>query len=514
MTGQRESIGRRGPRRNASRVTIAAVALGLASAASAPIAAAPAAGAGAATASGADVVAAADGGAVTGDEAKAVAERKKTATQTPAEHAAAQKLAQGPHGAMPVADQIARIAKLGLGDAGTMPRGVDPLVWKAIVPDDNEPTAPRVALGKKLYFETRLSKDGTLACATCHDVSRSFTDRRPVSEGVGDQLGQRNAPTTMNALFFQTQFLDGRAPSLEEQAKLPILNPIEMGQPNQDAVVAGIKDDPEYQRMFQAAYARPVNYDDLARAIASFERSLVFLDAPFDAFVGGDTGAISAKAANGWILFNGKARCVTCHWLSPSNPLGTDNRFHNIGVSARKQNFEDLADKALKALHDKAGQEDREAVDRLAIETNLSELGRFMVTKNRSDIGSFKTSQLRNVGITGPYMHDGSMQTLVDVVDHYNRGGEANPFLDGGIEPLALTDGEIDDLVEFLQTLTDKRFADEQGTETARQRALAAKQRPFREDALAMRKVLPFESRVMGGGGEPSGFQSGKEGKQ
>jgi len=440
----------------------------------------------------------ADGGAVTAEQAKAVAERRRVETESPAKDAGAQKLAKGPHGALPVADQIMQIEKLGLTDSGEPPRGIDPLVWQSMVPKDNEPNAARIALGKKLYFDTRLSKDGTLACATCHDVSRSFTDRRPVSEGIADQLGQRNAPTTMNALFFQTQFLDGRAPTLEEQAKLPILNPIEMGQPSPEATIATIKDDAEYQRMFQAAYTRPVNYDDLARAIAAFERTLVFLDAPFDDFVAGDTSAISAKAAQGWILFNGKARCMTCHMLNPSNPLGTDDRFHNVGVSALKQDFEDLAGKALKALHGKEGQEGLEAVDRLALETNLSELGRFLVTKNRSDIGAFKTFQLRNIGITGPYMHDGSMQTLVDVMDNYNKGGETNPFLDGGIEPLALTDTEIENVVEFLNTLTDKRFAAEQRTETARQRAVAAKQRPFRDNALAMRKVLPFEARVMG----------------
>ena len=456
-----------------------------------------------------------DGGAVSGEEAKAVAEKRKTESESSAANVGVQKLAKGPHGAMPVAEQIVALEKLQLAAEAEIPRGIDPLVWQSLVPKDNEINAARIALGKKLYFETRLSKDGTLACATCHDVTRSFTDRRPVSEGIADQLGQRNAPTTMNALFFQTQFLDGRAPSLEEQAKLPILNPIEMGQPNAEATLLNIAPDQEYQKMFQAAYGRPVNYDDLGRAIASFERTFVFLDAPFDEFVAGDTGAISAKAADGWILFNGKARCMTCHMLNPSNPLGTDDRFHNIGVSARKQNFEELADKALKALHEKGGKEGIEAVDRLAIETNLSELGRFLVTKNRSDIGSFKTFQLRNVGITGPYMHDGSMQTLTDVIDHYNRGGETNPFLDGGIEPLALTDTEIEDLVEFLQTLTDKRFAAEQGTETARQRAVAAKQRPFRENDLAFRKTLPFESRVMAAGAAPgAGFQAGKEGKQ
>lgn len=413
---------------------------------------------------------------------------------------AAQKLGKGPHGAMPVAEQIAAVDELELlDDPAKLASRVDPVVWQALVPKGNEVNAARVALGKKLYFDTRLSKDGTLACATCHDVSRGFTDRRPVSEGIADQLGQRNAPTTMNALFFQSQFLDGRAATLEDQAKLPILNPIEMGQPDEASTVAGIKDDAEYRKMFQEAYGRDVNYDDLARAIATFERTLIFLDAPFDEFVVGDTSAVSAKAAEGWILFNGKARCVTCHMLNQANPIGTDDRFHNIGVSARKQNFEDLADKALKALHGKTGKDAEEAIDRLAIETNLGELGRFLVTKNRSDIGAFKTSQLRNIGITGPYMHDGSMQTLTDVVDHYNKGGEANPFLDGGIEPLALGESEIEAVVAFLETLTDTRFAAEQRTETARQRAVAAKQRPFRDNQLALRKVLPFESRVTGG---------------
>jgi cytochrome c peroxidase len=451
---------------------------------------------------------------------EAIAEKRTAEQENVPRTEGAQKLAKGPHGALPMAEQIARLDKLvPASDAGRIPRGVDPVVWKALVPQDNEINAARVALGKKLYFDTRLSKDGTLACATCHDVSRSFTDRRPVSEGIADQLGQRNAPTTMNALFFQTQFLDGRAPSLEEQAKLPIVNPIEMGQPNADATIANITNDAEYQRLFQDAYGRPVNFDDLARAVATFERTLTFLDAPFDDFARGDTGAISAKAAEGFALFNGKARCVSCHMLNPSNPLGTDDRFHNIGVSARKQNFEELADRALKALHQKEGKEGIEAVDRLAIETNLSELGRFLVTKNRSDIGSFKTSQLRNVGITGPYMHDGSMQTLTDVMDHYNRGGEANPFLDGGIEPLALSESEIEAVVEFLGTLTDKRFVDEQRTETARQRAVAAKQRPFRENQLAMRKVLPFESRVAAQASpvpapDKAGFQAGKEGKR
>jgi cytochrome c peroxidase len=379
--------------------------------------------------------------------------------------------------------------------AVSVPPGISPQFWQVLVPKDNPGTAAQVALGKKLYFDTRLSKDGTVACATCHDVSRGFTDRRNRSEGIGDQINQRNAPTTLNAVFYESQFWDGRAENLEAQAKLPITNPIEMGMPNGDAAVAAIAPDPEYQKAFSEAYGREPNFADLARAIAAFERTLVFLDSPFDAFVRGDVEAISADARAGWVLFNGKARCNSCHQMSSSNPVGTDNRFHNIGVSARHQNFEGLATQALAALEKNASVD---TIDHLAIETDLSELGRFVVTRNRADIGSFKTSQVRNVGVSGPYMHDGSLRTLWDVIDHYNKGGEVNPYLDGGIEPLTLTEPEIDQLVAYLFSLTDKRLADQNEAEFTRQKELAASQRPFRDTALANREVLPFESRLKG----------------
>jgi cytochrome c peroxidase len=375
------------------------------------------------------------------------------------------------------------------------PAGIDPSFWKAIVPADNAGNEARIALGRKLYFEPRLSKDGTVACATCHDVSRGFSDRRGTSEGIGDQLGRRNGPTTMNAALFSSQFWDGRAATLEDQAKLPILNPIEMGQPDANAAIAGIKNDAEYQKAFKDAYGRAVNFDDLARAIATFERTLVFLDAPFDRFIAGDTKAIDDDAKAGWVIYNGKGRCTSCHQISSSLPIGTDNRFHNVGVSARHQDFEALAKKALGALAKDAS---KETIDRLAIETDLSELGRFTVTRNRADIGAFKSSQVRNVGITAPYMHDGSMATLWDVIDHYNKGGEPNPYLDGGIEPLALSEKEVDQLVAFLFTLTDLRFDADNKAEMARQRKIAAGKRPLRDEAAAMRKVLQFEQRAQG----------------
>jgi cytochrome c peroxidase len=405
-----------------------------------------------------------------------------------------------PHGAMPMSQQQQRLDELVSG-LSSPPAGVDPTAWTTIyIPAGNELTPDRIALGRKLYFDTRLSKDGTVACATCHDISRGFTDRRSVSEGIGDHLGKRSAPTTMNAALLQSQFWDGRAPSLEEQAKLPILNPIEMGHPDAAAAMAAVNTDPAYQGLFQKAYGRAPNYDDLGRAIASFERTLIFLNAPFDRFAGGDNKALSPAAQRGWDLFNGKARCVSCHMINSSNPLGTDNLFHNIGVSARKQNFEALAAQALGVLKDGSN---TEALDKLAIQTDMSELGRFLVTKKRDDIGAFKTEQLRNVGLTAPYMHDGSLKTLWDVMDHYNKGGETNAYLDGGIEPLNLSENEINDVVAFLFALTDGRFAAQNDAALREQQQLAAKSRPFRDNALAHREMLPFEQRVMGPAGLP-----------
>jgi cytochrome c peroxidase len=399
-----------------------------------------------------------------------------------------------PHGATPMDAQQKQLTSIANDLAGKLaPGGIDPAYWKTLVPADNATTAERVALGRKLYFEPKLSKDGTVACATCHDVNRGFTDRRNTSEGIRDQLGQRNSPTTLNAAFFASQFWDGRAATLEEQAKLPIINTIEMGQPDGAAAVATIANDPEYQQAFQAAYGRAPNYDDIGRAIAAFERTLIYLDAPFDKFALGEARAISTDARAGWALFNGKARCNSCHQISSNSPLGTDNRFHNIGVSARHQNFEELAKQGLTAL---ARDASKETIDELALKTNLSELGRFVVTRNRSDIGAFKTSQVRNVGITGPYMHDGSLATLWDVIDHYNKGGEVNPYLDGGIEPLALSETEVSQLVDFLFSLTDTRFAAQNDAEFARQKGIAAQRRPFRDDVAAQRKVLQFETRV------------------
>lgn len=399
------------------------------------------------------------------------------------EHGAAQMEYQ-----LQVFDQL-----LPKADAAAVPAGLDPVVWAAFVPADNEMTPERAALGRKLFFDKRLSKDGTVACATCHDVTRGFTDQRAVSEGIGGQLGRRNAPTTLNTALLETLFLDGRSPTLDHQARLPIINSIEMGFTDGESAAKAIAGDAEYQKLFQKAYGRAVNYEDIGRAIGTFERTMVFLDSPFRRFLEGDENAISADAKEGWRLFNEKARCVSCHHMNTSNPLGTDNRFHNIGVSARHQDFEQLARDGVTALQEDPSEK---RLEELALNTDMSELGRFMVTKNRSDIGAFRTSILLNIGITPPYMHDGTLETLWDVVDHYNKGGEANLFLDGGMEPLALSEPEIDQLVAFMFTLTDVRFAAENQRQMELQRAEAQRNRPFRDNDLALRRKLAFEDRI------------------
>ncbi|MBN2023594.1 MAG: hypothetical protein JW809_12485 [Pirellulales bacterium] len=379
-------------------------------------------------------------------------------------------------------------------DVTKPPAAFDPVIWAAFIPEDNAMTPERVALGHKLYFDKRLSKDGTVSCATCHDVTRGFTDQLPTSLGIKDQLGKRNAPTTLNVALLQVLFWDGRSPTLDHQAMMPILNPVEMGMPDEDTAMKAIADDAEYQEAFKKAFGREMNYEDLGRAIGAFERTLVFMDSPFRRFLDGDDGAISAEAKAGWELYNGKARCAACHPMNPSNPLGTDNRFHNVGVSARHQNFEDLASEAMKLLKEDPSEQ---KLDELAVGTDLSELGRFMVTHKRVDIGSFRTPLILNIGITQPYMHDGSLPTLWDVMDHYNKGGEANLFLDGGIEPLNLSEEEIDQLVAFLFTLTDDRFAEENQRQMDEQKAAAQEKRAIRDDAIAGRKTLSFEPRVM-----------------
>ena len=363
--------------------------------------------------------------------------------------------------------------------------GLPAELTRMVIPPDNPQTPGKVALGEKLFFDGRLSADGSVACATCHDPSRAFTDGRPASIGIHGRRGQRNAPTILNALYNKTQFWDGRAKTLEDQAAMPIVNPIEMGQPNLDAAVNAIAGVAEYRQAFQHVFGGPPNGPNLLRAIASYERTLVSFDSPFDRFSAGDQNAIDDSAKRGWELFNTRARCNKCHALSDKKRDVTnfiDNDFHNIGIGIIRHNVVALARQAERDIN--SG--DMGAIDRAAIQTDLSALGRFLITKKAADTASFKTPNLRNVLVTGPYFHDGSQETVWDVMDHYNKGdGLKNPWLDEDIQPLALTEHDIDDVVAFLASLTSPAYKKLGAQELERQRALSRTNRPQRDNKRA-----------------------------
>ena len=273
-------------------------------------------------------------------------------------------------------------------------------------------------LGKFLYFDGRLSNDGTISCASCHNPFHGFADPAPTSAGVGGKLGVRNSPTVINRLFSKEQFWDGRATDLEDQAHGPLINPVEMAMPNHDEVVKRVRNVRGYAPYFTAAFGDDkVTMPRIAEAIATYERTVVAGNSPVDRYSAGDKGAMSAAAVRGLDLFNGKGNCKTCH----AGFNFADEQYHNLGVGMEKPE---------------------------------PDLGRYALTKVDAERGAFKTPTLRNVAETAPYMHDGSEATLKAVVEFYDRGGVANRWLSKEIKPLNLTPREIDDLVVFLLALT------------------------------------------------------------
>lgn len=285
------------------------------------------------------------------------------------------------------------------------------------IPSHNLQFDEKVALGKLLFFDSRLSKDGSVSCASCHVPAAGFSDPRQFSLGVGGKQGGRNAPSALNAAYNHLQFWDGRAGSLEEQALGPIQNPIEMAE-TLDGVVKKLSKNKVYQFRFRAVFGGDISPDNIAKAIAAFERTLISTNSPFDRFIGGDKSALSEAAQRGLELFQGKARCVLCH----NGPNFTDNKFHNIGVPQTGPLKEDV--------------------------------GRYAVTKRESDRGAFKTSSLRSIALTAPYMHTGGFKTLEEVMEFYNKGGEPVTGKDAFMTALNLTDQEKKDLVEFMNSLT------------------------------------------------------------
>ena len=291
-----------------------------------------------------------------------------------------------------------------------------PPLGLAAVPQkpDNPITKEKAELGAALYFDPRLSIDGSISCASCHNPSLGFSNALPVAVGFKGQKGARNSPTIYNSGYEDVQFWDGRALTLEKQAFGPLENPVEMGPQKLDQVAVRLNAIPGYRQWFQKIFDGPATPDRIGKAIATYERTILSGNAPVDRFVDGDKSALSLKAQRGFALFKGKGNCTLCH-------VGfnfADGDFHNIGIGMSKKK---------------------------------PDLGRFEVTKNPADKGKFKTPSMREIADTGPYMHDGSVKTLEATVELYNRGGEKNANLDKQIVPLHLTAAESDDLVAFLK---------------------------------------------------------------
>lgn len=284
------------------------------------------------------------------------------------------------------------------------------------IPADNPLTADRVRLGRKLFFDPILSGDRTVACASCHLPEKGFSGGAAVSVGVNGQPTRRRSPSLVNRAFGISHFWDGRAGSLEEQALRPIADPTEMGNTVAEAV-RRLSSDAGYRGAFDAAFpGEGVRAANLAKSLAGFQRVLVRGDGPIDRFRKGARSSVSEQAAHGFWLYESKGACWRCH----GGGNFTDEKFHNTGVSWGKEPLD---------------------------------LGRYEVTKEDADRGRFKTPSLRGVGLTAPYMHDGSLKTLEEVVEFYSRGGHANPHLDPAVKPLNLTADEKAALVAFLKAL-------------------------------------------------------------
>lgn len=282
-------------------------------------------------------------------------------------------------------------------------------------PADNPATPDKIALGKQLFSDPRLSRTDAVSCATCHDPARGFSNGERSATGVDGKKGTRRPPSLFNVAFNRSYFWDGRSRSLEEQALVPIQSPAEMDM-RLDALEKKLNDIPPYRKQFQQVFGGEATAPRIAQAIAAYERTILSRETPFDRYLQGDSRALSAQAVRGMKLFFGDARCFLCH----KGPNLTDDEFHNIGIPDDGQ----------------------------------SDPGRRGVTGKQADQGKFKTPTLREVGRTAPYMHNGRMKTLTDVVQHYNFGGvtdEANDHRDPQLQVLYLVEDQVADLVAFLR---------------------------------------------------------------
>jgi len=328
------------------------------------------------------------------------------------------------------------------------------------VPADNPITPAKVALGRKLFLDRRLSPNGTMSCAMCHVPEQGFTAHElATSVGIGGRSVRRNAPTVLNVAWQQRLFHDGREVSLEDQVWGPLLAANEMGNPSIGYVIERIGTLEDYRGLFEAAFdGRGPSAARLGAALASYQRTLVAGDSRFDRWrFGGEASALSAVEQAGFELFAGKGRCATCHRVGQREALFTDHGFHNTGIGWHRslgtpeRTRVELAPGVYTEL-------DRRTIASFA-EPPANDVGRYEITLDPKDRWAYKTPSLRNVALTAPYMHDGSLPSLEAVVGFYDRGGIDNPEKSALIAPLGLTASERAALVAFLRALTGSAVA-------------------------------------------------------
>ncbi len=352
-----------------------------------------------------------------------------------------------------VAARGAEFDQRALSRLAAPPLGLPPVP----IPADNPPGAAKIALGRKLFFDRRLSRNGTMSCGICHVPEQGFTNNelaRPI--GTEGRSLRRNAPGLFNVAYAERLFHDGRETRLETQVISPLLARVEMDNPSIGYVIARIESLPDYAGRFEAVFGGGPTIGRLGDAIASYERSLLSGNSPFDRWhFAGEEQALSRQARAGFDLFTGKAGCSACHRIDDEDALFTDHRFHDTGVGYHNSK---VRPKAQAAVPVEIAPGFRVEVSRATLETiglpPASDLGRHEVTLEPDDLWRFKTPGLRNVALTAPYMHDGSMATLEAVVRFYDRGAIAHAGLDPLIHPLGLSDLEVAALVAFLESLT------------------------------------------------------------
>lgn len=327
------------------------------------------------------------------------------------------------------------------------------------VAESNPLTARKVALGRKLFFDRRLSHNDTLSCAMCHVPEQGFTSNELATPvGFEGRTVRRNAPTLINVAYMERLFHDGRETTLEQQVWSPLLASNEMANPAIGTLLEKIERIPDYEGLFEAAFGgQGPGMVTVGQALASYQRTLIAASSPFDRYrYGGDEEALGESARQGLELFLGRARCAACHLIGERSALFTDGKYHDVGIGW-KQSLAPATKSRRVQLAPGVFVEVASDLIRSTGEPRPSDLGRYEVTQNPADRWRYRTPSLRNVALTAPYMHDGSMASLTEVVRHYNRGGFPHPEQDPLIKPLGLAESEIADLVAFLESLSSPR---------------------------------------------------------